>query len=260
MSPADSSPSPSILPLLLFYGGVLGLAAVAVAVLLSLFTPIPLWVVLILGILGAVGYTVVRFNNVDQIVLDHLDVVDADEKIHARIFNLLESLSLSSGVPSPDLYLTDDPSVNAAAVQRGTDAAAVVTAGAVTHLDRLELEGLLAEVIIRIANGDARASTVSAAMIGLPFSTGPLSFLSPLAHKVMTAVLVPDRELIGDVASVRLTRYPQALANVLERSTGLIDTPPTQSDAGSAHLWVVPPSPYHGRYDAAVRIAALNEF
>lgn len=260
MSPADSSPAPSILPLLLFYGGVVGLAAVAVAILVGIFTPIPLWVVLIVGILGTAGYTIVRFNNVDQIVLDHLDVVDADEMVHARIFNLLESLSLSSGVPSPDLYLTDDPSVNAAGIQRGNDAAAVVTAGAVAHLDRLELEGLLAEVIIRIANGDARVSTVAAAMVGLPFSSGPLAFLAPIANRVMGSVLIPDRELIGDVASVKLTRYPQALANVLKRSTGLVDTPATASDNGSAHLWVVPPAPYDGRYDAAVRIAALNEF
>ncbi len=260
MSPADSNSPPSILPLLLLYGGILGIAAVAVAILIGIFTPVPLWAVLLVGVLSATGLTIVRFNKVDQIVLDHLDVVDADVTEHARIFNLLESLSLSSGVPSPDLYLTDDPSVNAAAVQRAGDAAAVITAGAVEHLDRLELEGLLAEVITRIANGDARASTVAAGMVTLPFSSGLLSFLSPLAERVMNSALVPERELIGDIAAVQLTRYPQAISTVLELSTGLREAPSTVSHRGAAHLWVVPPSPYKGPYDAATRIAALNEF
>lgn len=170
-------------------------------------------------------------------------------------FNLLEALSLRSGVGAPELYLTDDDSVNALAIQQSGDAAAVITAGAAAKLDRLQLEGLLAEVIARIASGDARSATVAIGML-MPFTTGPLSFLSGVADSLIDRALNPERELRGDRAAVTLTRYPPGLQQALL----LADDESEVGTAATARLWVVPPTAAAARYDLTVRLAILNEY
>lgn len=237
------------------YALAVGLPLVVLGLLVGLFTPVPIWLAVPAGLLVAAVLTIRRVRSVDEIVLDALDVTDADETEHARIFNLLESLSLTSGVPVPALYLTDDEGVNAAAVRGTGDSAAVITAGAVNGLDRLQLEGLLAEVIVRIQNGDAQQATLAAGMISLPFLEGPVSALAPLGVAALSRLIPPDRELAGDMAAIALTRYPPGLREALSQAAS-----PSEDRPGTAHLWIVPSPPYIPEFDLEVRLAALNEF
>ncbi len=246
-----------------FYGAVkavpLIVLAVVLAVLLGIATGFSLVAALGLFILLALGIAAFlthrRFSQVDEVLLDELDVVDADEDDQAREYNLLESLSLRSGVNAPELYLTDDEAVNGLAIQQSGDAAAVITRGAADKLDRLQLEGLLAEIIARIANDDARRATVAIGML-MPFTNGSLSFLAGPANKVIDRVLHADRELSGDIDAVGLTRYPPGLRDALSQADdqAVLGTPAT------ARLWIVPPASQSPRYDLDVRLAALNEF
>ncbi len=253
MSPADL-PS-RLLPLTVPYALGLVLPLVVVGLVVGLATGVPVWLAAVVGVGVGVAMTIYRLGKVDEIVLDALDVTDADDVDHARVTNLLESLSLSIGVPVPALYLTDDTTVNAAAVQGTGDSAAVVTAGAVDQLDRLQLEGLLAEVIVRIHSGDAQRATVAAGMVSLPFSEGAGSFLHPFASALLTRLIPGDRELVGDMAAIALTRYPPGLRQAL----ALAGTSGEHSP-GTAHLWIVPSPPYVPDFDLDVRLAALNEF
>ncbi len=238
-----------------FHGVALGLPLLILAIVLGLITPVPMLALVLIAVLAAAYLTFRRYNSVDEVLLDELDVVDADETKHAGAYNLLESLSLSSGVPAPELYLTDEKSVNALAIQQSKDAAAVITAGAVEKLDRLQLEGLLAETIARIASDDARIATVATGML-MPFLQGPGSFLAPFATSILDRVLASDRELVGDIAAVGLTKYPPGLRDALSQA----DTTTAAGSAAMARLWVVPPAPHTPRYDLDVRLAALNEF
>ncbi|MGI9609844.1 MAG: hypothetical protein ACR2NL_06080 [Acidimicrobiia bacterium] len=256
-STQESGPG-SLTPVFVFYAAAVGIPLVLLAVLIAVVIPMPL----VLGLLVVVGAAALtaylthrRYSKVDEILLDELDVVDADDHDHARAYNLLEALSLRSGVEAPELFLTDDESVNALAIQQSGDAAAVITAGAAHKLDRLQLEGLLAEVIARIAGGDARAATVAVGML-MPFTEGPLSFLAPAADAMIDRVLNPERELSGDLAAVNLTRYPPGLRDALE----LADADSGIGTRSTARLWVVPPSSSSSRYDLTVRLAILNEY
>ncbi|MFW2382415.1 MAG: hypothetical protein ACN4GZ_11710 [Acidimicrobiales bacterium] len=256
-STQDSSPG-SLTPIFVFYAAAVGIPLLLVAVLVAVVVPMPLFLglLIVVAVVGLTAYlTHRRYSKVDEILLDELDVVDADDREHARAYNLLEALSLRSGVDAPDLFLTDDESVNALAIQQSGDAAAVITAGAANKLDRLQLEGLLAEVIARIANGDARAATVAVGML-MPFSGGPLSFLAPAADSMIDRVLSPERELSGDLAAVNLTRYPPGLRDALE----LADEETGIGTEATTRLWVVPPSSSSSRYDLNVRLAILNEY
>jgi Zn-dependent protease with chaperone function len=256
-STQESGPG-SLTPIFAFYAGVLGVPLVLLAVIVTVLTPVPIFIGVLLvlaAVILAAFLTYRRYERVDEILLDDLDVVDADDRDHARAFNLLEALSLRSGVGAPELYLTDDESVNALAIQQSGDAAAVITAGAAAKLDRLQLEGLLAEVIARIAGGDARAATVAVGML-MPFTTGPLSFLSGFADSLTNRVLNPERELRGDQAAVTLTRYPPGLREALS----LAEDESEVGTAATARLWVVPPATAAARYDLTVRLAILNEY
>lgn len=75
-----------------------------------------------------------------------------------QLVNIVEEMSIASGLPVPDIYLLDkEENINAFAAGFGTDDAAVgVTKGAITQLNRDELQGVIAHEFSHIFNGDMR--------------------------------------------------------------------------------------------------------
>lgn len=78
-----------------------------------------------------------------------------------KLMNVVEEMSIASGVPVPEVYVLDDESgINAFAAGFEVDQAAVgVTRGAIEQLDRDELQGVIAHEFSHILNGDMRLST-----------------------------------------------------------------------------------------------------
>lgn len=75
-----------------------------------------------------------------------------------RLINIVEEMSIASGLPMPDIYILDqEENINAFAAGFGTDDAAVgVTRGAIDQLSRDELQGVIAHEFSHIFNGDMR--------------------------------------------------------------------------------------------------------
>ncbi len=75
-----------------------------------------------------------------------------------RLVNVVEEMSLASGVPVPRIYvLKNEPGINAFAAGYSTnDAAVAVTQGALDQLTRDELQGVIAHEFSHILNGDMR--------------------------------------------------------------------------------------------------------
>jgi heat shock protein HtpX len=114
-------------------------------------------------------------------------------------------------------------------------AAVVVTTGAIEAFSRMELEGLLAQQLSHVRDGDTELSTCVAAMASVP-GVGPL-----LARRA-AASLDPMLELTADLGGVAMTRYPPGLAAALTKladSSTVVEgvTPAT------AHLWLADPIP-----------------
>jgi Zn-dependent protease with chaperone function len=79
--------------------------------------------------------------------------------LHERqLINVVEEMSIASGLSVPDIYLLDnEDTINAFAAGFGTEDAAVgVTKGAIEQLDRDELQGVIAHEFSHIFNGDMR--------------------------------------------------------------------------------------------------------
>jgi len=74
-----------------------------------------------------------------------------------RLMNIVEEMSIASGVPVPEVYVLPDPAINAFAAGHGPgDTAIGVTRGAIERLSRDELQGVIAHEFSHILHGDMR--------------------------------------------------------------------------------------------------------
>lgn len=79
---------------------------------------------------------------------------DADER---KVLNVVEEMAIAAGVPVPQVYLIEDPAINAfAAGYAQRDAVIGITRGCIGLLDRDELQGVVAHEFSHILNGDMR--------------------------------------------------------------------------------------------------------
>ena len=79
---------------------------------------------------------------------------DADERM---LMNIVEEMSIASGVPMPEVYVLPEEGINAfAAGFTPADAVVAVTHGCIRTLNRDELQGVVAHEFSHILNGDMR--------------------------------------------------------------------------------------------------------
>ncbi|HLI52735.1 MAG TPA: M48 family metalloprotease [Acidimicrobiales bacterium] len=183
----------------------------------------------------------------DAVVAASIGGREADPRTDARLWNLVEGLSIGAGVRQPRLLVVDSPGLNALAAGTSPNRAVLaVTTGLLDELKRIELEGVLAEEIFLIRHGHTRPATVVAATWG-----------------VGRRFAVPaDRDAVADLGAVSLTRYPPALASALEKveAKGAVVAGQTSR---LAHLWLADPRPdavvARGRLPLSERVEALRE-
>lgn len=182
----------------------------------------------------------------DGRALAAIDGQVADRREHARLYNLVEGLCPSAGVPVPNLRVIDSASLNAVAVGRDPHHATLaVTSGLLAGLGLVELEGVIAEELVRIKQRDTLPGTVAA-------GAGPLP--RRLARPA-------ESEAADDLDAVALTRYPPGLAAALEAMSAA-GTALAQVPAAVAGLWLADPVPggsSGGRVPLSERVQALRE-
>ncbi len=221
---------------------VLAVPAIIIASLLFWLVPGPWWLGIPVGIAVAVLFVWLRARRADEIVLSGLGggLLQADGAV--RLENLVQGLSLAGGVVEPNVIVLSDQARNAMAVKRQDRNHLVVTQGLLDALEVVELEGLVAELLSRLKNGDAEAATVGAALYGGPILDGPFaSVLGPIARAMLGGLLAADRDLEADRQAVSLTRYPPGLLGALAAIRRGDVTPSTFSD-GQSHLWIADPA------------------
>lgn len=220
----------------------LAVPVVLVAVILFWLVPGPWWIGIPVGLAVAAVGVWLRVKRADEIVLARLGggLLQADGE--ERLKNLVNGLSLAGGVEEPNVVVLSDQARNAMAVRNQGRNHLVITQGLLAALEVVELEGLVAELLTRLNNGDAEAATIGAALYGAPILDGPAApVLGPLARQLLTRLLEDDRDLAADREAVTLTRYPPGLLGALAAIRRGEPTPGAYSE-GLAHLWVADPS------------------
>src|SRR3989339_684641 len=84
------------------------------------------------------------------------------------LWNIVENLSITAGLPMPRVFIINDPAPNAFATGRNKEHAAVaVTTGLMQILDRTELEGVIAHELSHVGNRDILVGTVAVVLAGV---------------------------------------------------------------------------------------------
>ncbi len=128
-----------------------------------------------------------------------LALVGARPLHERRLANTAAEMAIAAGLKAPRLYVMEDPSLNAFACGARDRSAIVVTRGLLEHLDRDELQGVLAHETAHIRNGDTLLMT---ALFGLSrvfgmtasFALGPLAAIWALSRVARSAEPVAQPE------------------------------------------------------------------
>jgi heat shock protein HtpX len=102
---------------------------------------------------------------------------DVTRKQQPRLYNLLENLCISRGIPTPKLKVMDSPALNAFATGLNRRQYAItVTSGLLKTLNDQEVEAVLGHELTHIRNGDVQLMVVAVIIAGVVGFFGELFF------------------------------------------------------------------------------------
>jgi heat shock protein HtpX len=184
------------------------------------------------------------------------------------LWNVVENLSITAGLPMPKVYVVDDPAPNAFATGRDPEHAVVAaTTGLLKILNRIELEGVMAHELSHVGNRDMLVMTVAVVLAGfialladffmrtMWYGKGggdrdksPIFLilgiagiiLAPIAAQLIKLAISRKREFLADASGALLTRYPEGLASALEKISGYA-YPMQNANHATAHLFIADP-------------------
>jgi len=181
-------------------------------------------------------------------ILARVAAKPADPEAHARLHNLVDNLCVTGGLAKPGLLIASMTAVNAMPLGRSArQAHLVVTEGALDRLSRIELEGLLAQSLVRIRSNDVAPATAAVSAFG------PMAGFGPVGR--LLSRLTVERLPGADLAAIGLTRYPPGLAGALGRAADGADPVPALG-GGLDLLWAVPAG---SSAQVRARLQALEE-
>ena len=233
-------------------------------------TPIILYGVVVFAVL----MNICSYWFSDKIVLSMAHAHLIEKKDDPDLYNVVENLCITAGLPMPRLYMVEEAQPNAFATGRDPEHAVVaVTRGLRDRLDRSELEGVIAHELSHIGNRDMLLSTVIVVLVGFiailshmfmrsamwgGFSRRSddrdsgqagailliigviVSLLAPISAQLIQLAISRKREFLADASGALLTRYPEGLASALEKISRSTVPMAIASDA-TAHLWLDDP-------------------
>ncbi|MCR4322894.1 MAG: M48 family metallopeptidase [Candidatus Azambacteria bacterium] len=209
----------------------------------------------------------------DKLVLMMTHAKEVQKRDAPELYRIVENLAITAGLPTPKVYIINEPAPNAFATGRDEKHAVVaVTAGLLERLDKVELEAVLAHELSHIGNKDMLVSTIAVVLVGFVALLSDfflrwtifggrgrsnergdgriqmlflvigiaLAILAPIIATLLRLAVSRSREFLADASAVMLTRHPEALATALEK----ISSDPRQlrtANHATAHLFIANP-------------------
>lgn len=262
----DSNKRKSVLLIVIFIIVIIALGYLIGAVYQEGYAFVPL--AIIFSLFGSVG----GYYFSDSIVLAASQARPITKEQNREIYNLVENLAITAGIPLPRIYLIQDSAMNAFATGRDPQHAVVVlTTGIIQRLDRSELEGVIAHELSHVKNFDIRFATLVVVFVGIislladwfirfsffggrrksDHDSGQIgailaiaglvfAILAPLFAKLVQLSVSRKREFLADASGALLTRYPEGLASAL-RKIGADREPLEAANRATAHLYFANP-------------------
>jgi heat shock protein HtpX len=236
----------------LTYFGMTGVGVLPVAVGISLIT---VW--------GS-------YYSSDSLVVRMTGARIIEEADNPNLFNLIQEVTIASGLPMPKVAIVVDSAPNAFATGRNPEHALIAfTTGILEVMDRDQLQGVVAHEMSHVANRDTLVSAIAATTAGAiallsdflmrmmwfggrrdsrDSNSNPIALvislivmiLAPLAAILLRSAISRRRESLADATAVSFTRNPAGLRSALEVLASDSTVVKARSNA-VAHVWIESP-------------------
>ena len=216
--------------------------------------------------------SLVSYYNSDKIVLGISGAHEVTPTQAPDLHNLVENMSIASGIPKPRIYIIDDTAMNAFATGRDPNHAVICfTSGIVAAMEKRELEGVIAHEMSHIGNYDIRLMSIVSVLVGTVtlladwFTRGMFYgggrrrrnenseggglllligiifiLLSPIIATLIKLAVSRHREYLADSTAALITRYPKGLADALRKLANDKEILEAANGA-TAHLYIANP-------------------
>ena len=204
------------------------------------------WQLAVLILVVAALYAAFQYYFASKIAVAMTGAKKIEKKDNRRLYNIVENLSLTAGLPTPEIYIIDDPAPNAFASGRDPKHSLVAaTTGLLDIMNDKELTAVMAHELSHIKNYDIRVSTIVfglVCLVGFLADVGwrmarynsrrssnndnsPVgliiilitSIFAPLAASLAQMAVSREREYLADASAVHLTRYPEGMIAALKK-------------------------------------------
>jgi heat shock protein HtpX len=242
------------------------------AALTALFMGVGYWLGgtagMAIAFLVALGMNAFAYWNSDKLVLAHYHAQPAEQFSDPLVRNFAaDTLELAqrAGIPSPKIYVIDNPQPNAFATGRDPQHAAVAaTTGLLRMLTREEIRGVMAHELSHVRHRDTLTMTITATLAGAigmlaqfafflgggnsersnPVAMIALMILAPIAAALVQMAISRTREYDADRGGAELSGDPRALARALEKiehyARGIPNIDAERNPA-TAHVFIINP-------------------
>ena len=197
-------------------------------------------------VMGAAAvYALFQYFAASKLTVAMTGAKKIEKKDNPRLYNIVENLTLTAGLPMPEVYIINDSAPNAFASGRDPNHALVcATTGLLDVMDDKELTAVMAHEVSHVKNYDIRVSTIVfglVCMIGFIADIGwriawrsnrrnsedgsPVGMIillvtmviAPIAAGLAQMAVSRQREYLADSSAVMLTRYPEGMINALKK-------------------------------------------
>jgi len=193
----------------------------------------------------AIVYAVFQYFMAGSLAMAMTGAREVTKKDNPRLYNIVENLSITTGLPMPKVYVIEDKAPNAFATGRDPKHAAVAaTTGLMDIMDDKELTAVMAHEMSHVKNYDIRVSMIVFGLVCVIGLVSDLAFrmmfygnrrrdnegspvgyalilvaavLSPLVAAVAQMAVSRQREYLADASAVNVTRYPEGMIGALKK-------------------------------------------
>lgn len=230
-------------------------------------SPADAYVILAIGL----TYAVIAYFAGSSLSLAVNGAQEIQKRDNARLWRVVENLSITDGLPMPRVFIMNDPAPNAFATGRDPNHSAVcVTTGLLDIMDDNELEGVLAHELGHIKNYDIRVSMIAFALSAVISIIADFilrmtwfrdrdeennnqvvmllgivaALVAPLVATMIQLAISRRREYLADATGALTTRYPEGLASAL-RKIEKVGSATRKQNTATAHFFFANPLKGH---------------
>lgn len=218
-------------------------------------------------IIGAAIYSMFQYFMASKLATSMTGAREIQKRDNPRLYRIVENLAITTGIPTPKVYVIDDPAPNAFATGRDPKHAIVAaTTGIMEIMSDRELEAVMAHELGHVRNYDIRVSMIAFGLVSavailsdiairMFFFGGNdnrnanpvvlvvgavLIIVAPIIASIIQLAVNRQREYLADATGAMTTRDGEGLALALEKLQEF-GRPMKKQNSSTAHLFLSNP-------------------